>query len=140
MIEIQKPETCRKSFQMTATWNEMVTLRHFDISNAVCNALLLHKSRKEKNSFFKCHNRLQIHLFSCEYFSLFSPYFPLSHLSMVVLHKVEDGRAFLYYCNSFAMQLAHVSSYTKGQEISEAFFSCLVQKRNKKFPYFCLSL
>ena len=140
MIEIQKPETCRKSFQMTATWNEMVTLRHFDISNAVCNALLLHKSRKEKNSFFKCHNRLQIHLFSCEYFSLFSPYFPLSHLSMVVLHKVEDGRAFLYYCNSFAMQLAHVSSYTKGQEISEEFFSCLVQKGNEKSPNFRLSL
>ena len=140
MIEIQKPETCRKSFQMTATWNEMVTLRHFDISNAVCNALLLHKSRKQKNSFFKCHNRLQIHLFSCEYFSLFSPYFPFSHLSMVVLHKVEDGRAFLYYCNSFAMQLAHVSSYTKGQEISEEFFSCLVQKSNEKFTNFCLSL
>ena len=80
----------------------MVLLRHFDISYAVCNALLLHKSRKEKNSFFKCHNRLQIHLFSCEYFPPFSPYFPFSHLSMVVLHKV-DGRAFLYCCNSFAM-------------------------------------
>ena len=87
------------SFQMTAIWNEMVMLRHFDI---ICNALLQHKSRKEKNSFFKCHNRLQIHLFSFEYFSLFSPYFHFSHLSMVVLHKV-DGRAFLYCCNSFAM-------------------------------------
>ena len=41
----------KTSFKMTATWNEMVLLRHFDINVAVCNALLLHKSRKEKIAF-----------------------------------------------------------------------------------------
>ena len=100
----------------------------------------LYTNHERKKIAFSSVITVQIHLFSCEYFLLFSPYFPFSHLSMVVLHKVEDGRAFLYYCNSFAMQLAHVSSYTKGQEISEEFFSCLVQKGNEKFPNFRLSL
>ena len=39
------------SFQMTATWKKMVLLRHFDISVAVCNALLLTNHERKKIAF-----------------------------------------------------------------------------------------
>ena len=124
---------------MTATWNEMVLLRHFDINVAVCNALLLHKSRKEKIAFSSVITDFKLIYFLVNIFLFFPLTFPFPIYLWLYCTKSTAG---LFSTVITALLCSLLMSHRIVLKVrkSQKNFSCLVQKSNEKFPNFRLSL
>ena len=136
-IKIHAGKVRKTSFQMTATWNEMVLLRHFDINVAVCNALLLHKSRKEKIAFSSVITDFKFIYFLVNIFLFFPLTFPFPIYLWLYCTKSTAG---LFSTVITALLCSLLMSHPILKVRKPQKFFCLVHRSNEKNPDFCLSL